>query len=509
MFADKPCVMGIDFGTQGLKAGIFTTDGKLVWKSERSYPTVYPQVGRAEQEPLDWWQALREVLKSASDNIDLRQIDGIAVCATSSTVLHTDAQGVPRRPAILWMDQRAVAEMEEINANRQQDVQEVLQYAGGKVSEEWMTAKTLWLKRHAELKPGDKIVEQLDWLHYQLTGVWAASMCNAVCKWNYVKSGGGFSPDYFAAIGLSDYAAYWPDRVVPVGGQVGTLTDKAAQELGLPAGTPVFQGGIDAHIGMLGVGAVDTGVMSLVMGSSFVHLVHADRPVFHPGLWGPYQDAILPQSWLIEGGQLTCGSLTTWFLQQFYPHVPEGQRDEVYAELLREAGKLPPGSEGIVIMDSWQGNRTPYRDPLATGAVVGLTLAHNRYHLFRGMLESTAYGTRNIIETFQESGLAIHRIIACGGGTKNPLWMQILSDVTGLVIETLEETEAGIKGCAMIASYGLGHYGELSAAAKAMVEPGSIYTPQQSNKQLYDKYFDMYLELHKALLPVMHNLTAK
>jgi len=509
MFAEQSCVMGIDFGTQGVKAGIFTTDGKLVWKSERSYPTAYPQVGRAEQDPSEWWQALSELMRTASADFDLRQIGGIAVCATSSTVLHTDARGVPLRPAILWMDQRAVSESEEINANQQQEVQEVLRYAGGKVSEEWMTAKTLWLKRHAKLAPGDRIVEQLDWINHQLTGEWTASMCNAVCKWNYVKSKGGFSPHYFAAIGLPDYADYWPDTVVPVGGLVGRITEKAAEQLGLPVGTPVFQGGIDAHIGMLGVGAVDSGVMSLVMGTSFVHLVHADRPVFHPGLWGPYQDAILPESWLIEGGQLTCGSLTTWFLQQFYPHVPKAQRAEVYAELLREAERIPPGSEGVVMMDSWQGNRTPYRNPLATGALVGLKLAHTRYHVFRSMLESTAYGTRNIIRTFQESGLAINRIIACGGGTKNPLWMQILSDVTGLVIETMEETEAGIKGCAMIAAYGLGQYDHLSSAAKAMVEPGKIYSPQLANKPLYDKYFEIYLDLHKTLFPVMYKLMAK
>ncbi len=507
MSGEKSYVLGIDFGTQGLKTGIFTTDGTLIWKGEHSYPTAYPHVGRAEQDPSAWWHALGSVLREAAHGVDLSRIEGVSVCATSSTVLVANEQGVPVSPAIMWMDKRAVAQTESINHNSDPEVKEVLRFSGGKVSEEWMVAKTLYLKQTGKLRPGMKVVEQLDWINFKLTGNWTASQCNAVCKWNYVIEKGGFSPAFFAAIGLPDYQAYWPENIIPVGGVVGRFTAEAAGHLGLAEGTPVFQGGIDAHIGMLGVGAVETGIMSLVMGTSFVHLVHAESPVFHPGLWGPYEDAILPHSWLIEGGQLSCGSLTTWFLQQFYPHVPADQLGSVYAELLAEAEKLPAGSEGLVMMDSWQGNRTPYRNPVATGAVVGLTLAHTRYHIFRAILEATAYGTKNIIQTFEQTKLPIHRIIACGGGTKNALWMQILSDVTGLVIETLEETEAGIKGCAIIAANGLGHFPSLKAAAQAMGEGGRVYTPQTDKQQAYEKYFAIYLDLHEKLFPVMNELT--
>jgi FGGY-family pentulose kinase len=506
MIAEKKYVLGIDFGTQGLKLGIFSALGKLVWKGEQSYPTYFPQVGRAEQNPLDWWNALIRLLHQGSANVDLSRIGGICVCATSSSVLLVDPEGTPVMPAMMWMDQRAVPDAGAINENRDPAVTGTLRYSGGKVSEEWMTPKALWLKRNGMLKPGYKVVEQLDWINYMLTGKWAASQCNAVCKWNYVPSEGGFSPSFFSAIGWPEFAEHWPQEVIPVGGLVGTVTSQAAGQLGLPEGVPVFQGGIDAHIGMLGVGAVDPGVMALVMGTSFVHLVHSPKPVFQQGLWGPYPDALLPGSWLLEGGQLTCGSLTTWFLKQFYPDVPEEKRAGVYGELLREAEKIPAGSEGIVIMDSWQGNRTPYRNPLATGAIVGLTLAHTRYHIFRAILEATAYGTKNVIEAFQQTEQPIKRIIACGGGTKNPLWMQILSDVTGLAIETLEETEAGIKGCAITAAYGLGYYPSLADAAKAMGEKGKAYEPRPEERSAYEKYFQIYLRLHETLFPVMKEL---
>lgn len=505
MMKDKSYVAGIDFGTQGVKVGLFTLDGKLVWKGERSYPTVFPQAGRAEQNPIHWWQALREVLREATAAIALSQIKGIGVCATSSTVLVADENGTPQTPALMWMDNRAVAQAQAVNENTEAIVKEILRYSGGKVSEEWMVAKALYLKDNGYVTPGSKVVEQLDWINFKLTNRWVASQCNAVCKWNY-RDGEGFSPAFFQAIGWPEYREHWPEEVIPVGSQVGVITELASAELGIAQGVPVFQGGIDAHIGMLGVGAVEPGIMSLVMGTSFVHLVHAEDPVFHQGLWGPYQNAILPDKWLIEGGQLSCGSLTTWFLQQFYPHVPAEELGRVYEELLSEASQIPAGSEGLVMMDSWQGNRTPYRNPLSTGALVGLTLAHTRYHIFRAILEATAFGTRNIISTFAETSLPIRRIIACGGGTKNGLWMQILSDVTGLAIETLEETEAGSKGAAILASYGLGHYPTLADAAKALAGKGRVYTPRPEVQSAYDKCFAVYLELHKALFPIMKEL---
>lgn len=507
MTTHQGLVAGIDFGTQALKISLFTLEGRLVWRGERAYPTVFPLAGRAEQKPEHWWQALVEVLKEAAKSVLLSRIEGIGVCATSSTVLVVDEAGVPQTPALLWMDNRAVDQAKAINENADTAVKEVLRYSGGKVSEEWMVAKALYLKEHGCLTPGRKVVEQLDWINFKLTGRWAASQCNAVCKWTY-QAGKGFSPAFFDAIGLPDYQKLWPQEVIPVGDRVGEVTEQAAAELGIAPGIPVIQGGIDAHIGMLGAGAVEPGVMSLIMGTSFVHLVHTEKPVFHDGLWGPYENAILPDQWLIEGGQLSCGSLTTWFLQQFYPHVSAEEMGSVYEEVVAEAGKIGPGSDGLVMMDSWQGNRTPYRNPLVTGSMVGLTLAHTRYHIFRAILEATAYGTRNIIAAFEDSHVPIKRIIACGGGTKNALWMQILSDVTGLVIETLEETEAGSKGAAIVAAYGLGKYPSLADAAKANIQSGRVYTPQKEAQEKYDRYFAAYLDLHVALFPIMKGLAS-
>ncbi|MHC0039060.1 FGGY-family carbohydrate kinase [Pseudoneobacillus sp. C159] len=495
-------VIGVDVGTQSLKVGIFTVDGTKIWSGSSAYSTHYPSPGLCEQNPNDWWEAFLHVMRNCALEVDLQCVEAISVCATSSTVLIASEEGEALTPAILWMDTRAIQEVEKINHHPDPHIQKILRFAGEKVSAEWMTPKSLWFKNNRTLIAGHKIVEQLDWFNYRLTRNWTSSLCNTTCKWNYVGEE-GFSEEFFQAIGFEEYKDVWPLDVKAVGEQVGTLIKEVASATGLKEGIPVFQGGIDAHIGMLGVGATDPGEMSLIMGTSFVHLVHTEEAVFEPGLWGPYQNAILPDSWLLEGGQLTCGSLTTWFMEQFYHGVEKEQYPSVYEDLYKNIRKLPPGSNGLIILDSWQGNRTPYRNPSAKGNIFGLTLAHTRYDIFRAILESVAYGTKNIIELFQKAMVPINRIIASGGGTRNAIWMQIISDVTGLAIDIAEETEAGTKGCAVICSFGLGNYPSLAEASKSMTTTvGSYRCSEDANKQ-YEAAFERYISLYEKLLPHM------
>ncbi len=493
-------VLGIDAGTQGLKAALYTAQGEQRWVGSATYPTSYPHPGSCEQQPLDWWDALLRALRSCPAPELLNAVSAVAVCATSSTVLVVDAEGNPQSPAMLWMDTRAKSETDYINGLADPHVADVLRRSGGGVSAEWMTAKSLWLKNNGFLKPGYRIMEQLDWLNFKLSGNWMASKCNAVCKWNYTDH---FSRSFFEAIGLEQYEQWWPQQVAAVGEQIGVITAQAAAQTGLPAGIPIFQGGIDAHIGMLGIGACDTGTMSLITGTSFVHLMHTDTAVEEPGLWGPYANAILPDSWLLEGGQLSCGSLTSWFMSQFYPGVQGEALEHVYKELIQEASGLEAGSSGLVMMDSWQGNRTPYRSAAMKGALYGLTLAHTRYHIYRSILEGVAFGTKSIIDTFAGAGVPVSRIIASGGGTKNKLWMQIIADVTGMVIDIADEGEAGTKGCAVIAAYGAGWYSSLQEASQRMTSSSVSYRPDERSQELYTQAYANYVQLHERLVPMM------
>lgn len=499
----KDLVLGMDFGTQSLKIGVYSTTGEHIFTASASYPTLHRKNGYSEQDANDWWKALKTAMDKMSQTIDSSLIKAISLCATSSTVVLTDKDLNPVAPAQCWMDQRAIQEEEEINANRQAHVINQLSYSGGKTSIEWMTTKSLWLKKQNDLT--DKmIIEQIDWMNYQLTGQLIASKCNATCKWNYVEHLGGFSEPFFDALNLQGITNHWPKDILNVGDQVGTVTRIAAEQLGVDAGIPVYQGGIDAHIGMIGSGALEAGRLSMITGTSFVHLMHHDKPIFNDSLWGPYDSPLLAGQWLLEGGQLSCGSIISWFLQEFYGD--RFDKEAVYKELEEEVMAIEAGSEGLMMLDSWKGNRTPYKTPHATGALIGLTLSHNKYHIYRAILESIAFGTKNVIRTMNQSGIPVDRIIAGGGGTHNKCWMQIISDVTGLPISIPEDIETGSKGAAIIAAYGLGEYPSLPAASSAMVKMKKTYQPDLTKTQRYKELFEMYLNLNDVLFPIMKKL---
>lgn len=499
----KDLVLGVDFGTQSVKVGVYSIAGEHIFTASASYPTQHRKNGYSEQDAHDWWKALKEAMETVSQSIDSSLIKAMSICATSSTVVLTDQNLNPIAPAQCWMDQRAALEEEEINSNRQPQVVNQLSYSGGKTSIEWMTTKSLWLKKHYDLT--DKmIVEQIDWINYQLTDQLVASKCNATCKWNYVEHLGGFSESFFDAVNLEGIMNHWPSKLLNVGDQVGTLTTASAAQLGITAGIPVYQGGIDAHIGMIGSGALEAGKLSMITGTSFVHLIHHDEPIFNDSLWGPYDAPLLEGHWLLEGGQLSCGSIISWFLQEFYGD--RFDKEEVYKELEQEVLAIDAGSEGLMMLDSWKGNRTPYKTPHATGALIGLTLTHNKYHIYRAILESIAYGTKNVIQTMNQSGVSVDRIIAGGGGTHNKCWMQIISDVTGIPISIPEDVEAGSKGAAIIAAYGLGEYPSLKAASAAMVKMKKTYHPDLEKTRKYSELFTIYLSLNEALFPLMKKL---
>lgn len=501
----RSLVLGVDFGTQGVRTAVFEQNGNCLKMAFASYETNYPGPGLAEQDAGDWWSAFKKALTETLAGVEASALKGMAIGATSSTVLPIDKDGNPLTPAILWMDTRATSQAQKINYTGHP----ILEFSGGQDSVEWMLPKTLWLKeeRPEIYNQAYRIVEELDWINLRLTGRLVASKCTATCKWNYADTTGGWSDRFMQQIGLEDFRDKIPTEVVPIGSPIGVITAETAAELGLPVGIKVFQGGIDAHMCMLGLGVVNPGQMGVIMGTSFVHLALTKEPVFHPGLWGPYPGAVLEGLWLLEGGQVSSGSLTRWFKDQLAGDLTENDTGEdPYAILARQAAEVSPGSDGLIMLDTWQGNRTPYRDPLARGAAVGLTLSHTRAHLYRAMLESVAYGTRNILEAFDVADCPVNELIASGGVLKNPVWMQIIADVTGVPLRKAGFTEAGVLGCAIAAFSGLGIYKDLPEAAAAMVQYGETVLPNLQNRELYDFYFEGYKRTYQLLSPEMHKM---
>jgi FGGY-family pentulose kinase len=509
MASPSPLFLGLDVGTQSLRAALFDPAGNCRAFATSALDTTHPHPSWAEQDPQQWWQAARDAVPQALARAGAAAGDVAAVGldCTACTVLCCQGDGQPLGRALLWMDQRAFREAEEISATGDP----ILRYVSGVVSPEWMLPKALWLKRHDLSRYGraERLVECTDWFMYRLTGDWTLSLNHVTVKWNYSRPDGGWSRELLRRVGLDDLPGKWPGSVVPLGKGASRLSAAAAGELGLLPGTPVAQGGIDAYLGMLGMGAVGAGDLAMVMGSSTCHLAMSERGLFGSGMLGCYPDAVVEGLYTLEGGQTSTGSILNWYRQHFAGHEEaEARRTgrNVYDLLDAKAAAVPPGCEGLVCLDYWQGNRCPLKDPRARGVLWGLTLSHGAGHVFRSIYEATAFGTRHIVEDLRAHGFTLQRLFAGGGGARSRLWVQIHADVLGLPIHLPRESEACALGSALVVAVHAGHYPNLDEAARHMVQTAAVVEPRPENRRAYDYAYAKYVATYPALRALMHDM---
>ena len=506
-----PYLMGIDFGTGGVRVGLFDRHGAPAVFHAVELQTRHPRSGWAEQDPDEWWSALAQATRGAlaESGVPAGEIAGISVDATASTVVATDADGRHLRPAIMWMDVRAADQARRV----QETGDPALKYNGfGAVSAELGLPKALWLKENEPdtWKGAARVGECADWAIQRLTGEATASVNTVSGKYYYDRDEGGFPASLYEAVGIEDLLDKTPQRVLDLGVAVGQLRKDAADELGLEAGTPVAEGGIDAHVGALGLAVVPPGMLALITGSSHVIIGQAADPIHDPGFWGAYTDAILPGQYTVEAGQASTGSVVAWFKNNFADAaVAEAGRRGVdpYVVLNELAAEVPIGSEGLVVLDYFQGNRSPYTDPHARGLISGLSLRHGPGHLFRAILEGICYGTELIFRTLRRHDFELRSIVAAGGATRSDLWMQLHADVSGVPVSIPREPEGPVLGAAMLAAVGAGIHPDIGTAAAEMVHVERTIEPDQGRHQEYGFYMDRYTELYPATRDVMHQVT--
>lgn len=503
-------VMGIDAGTQAIKAGLFDLEGHLVASGSQPYRTTYPKPGWAEQSPDEWWSSLVIAVKTCLQNaeVDTAQIKGICADATTCTLIPMRANGEILRPAFLWMDVRATEQAQRIF----QTGHDALRYSLAGVSAEWMPAKALWLKENEPdiYQQMDYLIEFTDWIAYRLTGRFALNINTVTQRWYYHTPSGGWNSDFFSQIGLDGIEEKFPADVLAIGDYVGDLTSTVAEELGLQAGIPVLMGGGDAFIGLLGLGVTEPGDFGVVMGSSNVLVGLTADEVHFPGSMGSFPDAAVPGLNLIEGGQVSTGSILHWFKQNFAIDLDaeaKAARTSPYTLLEAEASKIPAGSEGLIVLDYFQGNRTPHTDSAARGLILGLSLQSSRAHIYRALMEGIAYGMKDILDTFAQHQCAISRIIACGGAVQSEVFMQIYADVSGESIYITEEPEASLLGSGVGAAYGAGLYPTLQEASQNMVRISGEFQPDMEQHAAYQFYVENYKQAYRANKDVMHSLT--
>ena len=507
-----PYVMGIDYGTESCRVAIFDLEGTPIGMAAVPYGTSHPRPGWAEQNPDDWYLALQGSTRRAlvESGVSPAEIAGISCDATTMTVVAMDASGKELRPAIMWMDVRAT---EQAARALTTDHWARLYNGGGTMpaTAEWYPFKAAWLKENEPetYAAAHRLVDAPDWVHFKLTGEWTVNINSAAQRMYYNRDRGGWPVEFYEHIGCGDVFDKLPDRVVDLGVQVGTLTAAAAHDLGLRPGIPVAQGPADAWAGQIGLGVVNPGKVALITGSSHVLSGQSAKPLHGPGFFGGYTDGVVPGQYTVEGGQVSTGSVMKWFKDNFARDlVSASDRTgaNAYEVLNAESASIPVGSDGLIVNEYFQGNRTPYTDSKARGIIWGLSLAHTPAHLYHAIQEGICYGSAHILREMSRAGFEVTELVAAGGMTKSRELMQMHADVTGVPITMTKVGDAVALGSSMCAAVGAGFYSDLQTAAVNMVHEVETLQPNVDRHQEYGFYLEEYCAAYPALREEIHKV---
>jgi xylulokinase len=483
-------LLGIDIGTSGTKAVLVSPDGTVLAQAQRTHALSLPRHGWAEHDAEQvWWQ---DVLAVCAELAPLAGggLRGICVSGIGPCIVPCDARLLPLRPAILYgIDTRATAEIEELERSFGADA--ILARGGSALSSQALGPKLLWLRRHEpevwERAAGWYMASSF--VVARLTGAYvldhhSASQCDPL----YDMQAGAWAEDWAdeVAAGVPLPELVWSSE------PVGTITAAGARETGLPEGTPVVAGTVDAWAEAFSVGVRRPGDLMLMYGSTmfFVQMIDAAAP--HPLLWSTQGAEHDTRS--LAAGMSTSGVLTEWVRELV------GRPD--WDELLAEAAAVPPGSRGLVLLPYFAGERTPIYDPLARGVIAGLTLAHGRGELLRATYEATAFGVQQIFGLLADAAGAPERVVAVGGGTQAALWLQTVTDVTDVEQDIPEQTVGASYGDALLAAIGVGLVPPDTDWSKTL----RTVVPGGSSHALYDRLFELYERLYVNTADVVHDL---
>ena len=478
----------------------------------------------ALQHPQDYLDVLAhtipEVLRKSGVSAD--DVIGIGTDFTACTLLPTKRDGTPlcflpeyeREPHAyvkLWKHHAAQDKANRLNEIAAARGEAWLQNYGGKISSEWAIPK-IWqvLDEAPEIyAAADRFIEAADWIIWQLCGKETRNSCTAGYKEIWNKRAGYPSPDFFKALDprLENVVQDKLGTVItPLGSRAGVLTEEAAALTGLRPGIAVAVGNVDAHVCVPAVGIDGPAKMLAIMGTSTCHIMMGTEEKQVPGMCGVVEDGVMPGYFGYEAGQSCVGDHFAWFVENCVPAAYEeearAQGKNIHVYLTEKAEKLRPGESGLLALDWWNGNRSVLVDVDLTGMMLGMTLATKPEEMYRALIESTAYGTREIVENYRANGVPVEEFFASGGiSQKNAMAMQIYADVLNMPIKIAGSAQGPALGSAIFASVAAGEaaggYDDIFAAARAMGRTKNlVYTPIPENAAVYDKLFAEYVTLH-------------
>ncbi len=498
-------LLGIDAGTTSLKVGVFDEGGVQLATSTDEYAVLTPEPVWAELDAESYWRALVHGVRCALDGAGVRGSDvrALAVSSQGETVVPVSESGDPLGPGIVWLDNRATAEANEIAARF--DRESVYAVTGvPAVVPTWTACKLLWWKRH---DPGlfaraARFVLVEDFLLHRLTG-------------RFVTEGGVQCTSLLYDI---VHHAWWqpmldllelsPSRLPELaspGDVVGTLHPLAADALGLPSSALVIAGGMDQGAGAIGVGNVGPGMVSESTGGALTLQASIDQHGADPTRQTPVYVHSAPGWYLYCPVCPTGGMALTWFRDRFGQSEitrAEAEGRSAYDLLTDLAATAPPGADGLILLPHLSGAFSPEYEPRARGVFFGFTLGHGREHFVRATLESVAYMLRRNLELLAAAGATAAEVRSHGGGARSSLWNQIKADVCGLPVVTLDGSDAALRGDALLAGVAAGVFHDLDEACRVAVHPRDRFEPEAATRQVYEKAYQMYRDLFDAVRPL-------
>ncbi|MGH2534355.1 MAG: FGGY-family carbohydrate kinase [Thermomicrobiales bacterium] len=500
-------LLGIDIGTYSSKGVLCTPSGEVLASATIEHEMSIPRPGWAEHDAdAIWWgefvQICRQLLNGRYSGGD---VGAVAVSAIGPCMLPVDKDGRPLRPGVLYgVDTRATEEIAWLNDRFGE--QAIFELSGMALTSQAVGPKILWLRRNEPeiFARTHKILTSTSYMVYRLTGEYVidkhtGSYLTPLVDIDQLAWDNRFAEPIIEIDKLPQLL--WSTEVA------GEVTPAAAAETGLRPGTPVTAGTVDAAAEAVSVGVRTPGDVMIMYGTTMFFILVTDQPLPDPRVWAT--GYCFPGLYDVAAGMATTGGLLRWFRDQLAPSeiaAEQGGGPNAYEALANLAASIPAGAEGVICLPYFSGERTPINDPLARGVFAGLTLSHTRAHLYRAALEGTAYGVRHNVEAMREMGASPERLVAVGGGAKNPHWLQIVSDVTGLEQIVPERTIGASYGDAFLAGFASGIIPNVDSLSNEWVRIARIIKPRSEHTGTYDQYYVVYRDLYENAKDQLHAL---
>lgn len=496
-------LLGIDIGTSACKVALFDVEGTLILSNSEKYPTFYPEAGWAEQNPLDWWNAVKKTVQLTIEQskISPGEIAGIGIDSQSWAAVFLGKNGDILANAPIWLDTRANSICNRLN--HQLDPDTIFSVSGNPLQPTYTTAKVIWLKEHYPdlFSHTEKVLQASSYILYKLTDQITQDLSHSYGWHCFHMETGQWDYDMAKELGIPRHLL---PPLFPCHQIVGYISHYAASQTGLLAGTPVVAGGVDAACATLGAGVIHNGECQEQGGQAGGISICIDQYKADPRLILSHH--VVPGHWLLQGGTTGGGGVMRWLEKELAGEeriLADKTGKTPLTQLNELAEQISPGSDGVVFLPYMSGERTPIWDPNAKGVYYGLDFSKTRGHLIRSAMEGVAYSLRHNIDVAEEAGCRISNLRATGGSANSLLWTQIKADITGKDFLVPDSDTATVRGTAILAGVGTGIYSDFDEAVNTIIRIKRTHCSNPKTWDIYAKNYKIYRELYEDLKGLM------